>query len=70
MLLLLFVLSSLIGRLEIGGSGRGSGGITFTSRFIPAIHRSLGLDFMRGSVNRSISLKDLYISLMYVGTRS
>ena len=46
-LFLLFVLFSLIGgRLGIGGSGRGSGGGTFTSAFIPTAYRSLGLDFV------------------------
>ena len=70
MLLLLFVLSSLIGRLEISGSGRGSGGGTFTSGFIPATHRSLGLDFVSGGVSELVPSKDLYISLLYVKTRS
>ena len=69
-LLLLFVLSRLIGRLEIGGSGRGSRSRTLISRFVPAIHCSLGLDFVRGGVSRSIPSEDLYISLTYVGIQS
>ena len=69
MLLLLFVLSSLIGRLEIGRSGRGSGGGTLTSGFIPATHCSLGLDFVSVDVSGMIPSEDLYISLSYVRTR-
>ena len=70
MLLLLFVLSSLIGRLGIGGSGRRSGGGTLTSEFIPATHRSLGLDFVSDGVSGLVPSEDLYISLSYVKTRS
>ena len=68
MLLLLFVLSGLIGRLEIGESGRRSGGGTLTS--ILATHRSLGLDFLHGDVSGSVPSEDLYISLSYIGARS
>ena len=68
MLLFLFVLSNLIGRLKIGGSGRESGGGILTSGFVPAIYCSLGLDFVCDGVSRSIPLEDLYISLTYVGT--
>ena len=70
MLLLLFVLSSLFGRLGIGGSGRGSGGGTLTSGFIPAAYRSLGLDFVRGGVSGLVPSEDLYISLSYIRTWS
>ena len=56
MLLLLFVLSSLFGRLRIGGSRRGSRGGTLKSLgVISAIYRPLRLDFMGGGMGRSIS---------------
>ena len=69
MLLLLFVLFSLIGRLGIGGSGRRSGGGTFNSGFIPATHRSLGLDFVSDGVSGLVPSDDLYIGFSYVRTR-
>ena len=68
MLLLFFVFSSLIGTLRIGKSGRESRDGTFTSGFIPTIHGSLGLDFMRNNVSKLIPLEDLYISLTYIET--
>ena len=71
MLLLLFVLSSLLGRLGISGSGRGSGGGTLRSLgVIPAIYRPLCLDFMGGGMGRSISSETAQISLSHVGTRA
>ena len=69
MLLLLFILSSFIGRLAIGEGGRRSGGGTFTSGFIFATHRSLGLDFVSDGVSGLVPSEDLYISLLYVKTR-
>ena len=68
MLLLLFVLSSLIGRLGIGRSGRESRGGTLTS--VLATHHSLGLNFVRGGVSGSVPSEDLYISLSYIKTWS
>ena len=66
MLFLLFVLSSLTGRLEIGGSVCES----FSLGFVPASHRLLCLNFVRGDVSGSTSSEDLEISLLHVGTRS
>ena len=70
MLLLLFVCSIFIGRLEIlGGSGRRSGGEILRSLgVILAIYRPLRLDFMGGSIGRSISLETAQISLSHVRT--
>ena len=71
MLLLLFVLSSLLGRLGIGGSGCGSGGETLRSLgVIPAIYRSLRLDFMGSGMGRLISLETAQICLSHVRTRA
>ena len=68
-LLLLLVFPGLIGRPGIlGRSGYGS----LSLRFVPAIifHHSLGLDFVCGSVGRSISSGDLLVSFSYIKTRS
>ena len=68
-LFLLLFLPSLIRRLGIlGGSRHGS----LSLRFVPAMifYRSLSLDFVCGSMGRSISSRDLLLSLSYVKTRS
>ena len=71
MLLLYLILFGLIGRLRIlSGSRRRRGDGTLSSEFVLAIHRSLGLDFVRDSLSRSTPLEDLYISFSYVGTWS
>ena len=65
--LLFFVFSGLIGRLRIlSGSGHGS----LSLGFIPASHRPLCLDFVRGGVSGSTSSEDLGISFSHVKTRS
>ena len=72
MLLLLFILFTLIGRLRIlGRSGCGSGSGTFRSLgVIPAIYRPFHLDFMGGGMGRSTSLEIAQISRSHVGTRA
>ena len=66
MLFLFFVLSSLMGRLEIGESGHGS----LSLGFVSASYRPLRLDLVRGSVSGSTPLENLEIGLSYIGTRS
>ena len=69
MLLLFLISSGLVGRLGIlGGSGRGSGGGIFSSRFVPTIHHSVGLDFMGGVVSELTFSGDQEISLSYIGS--
>ena len=69
MLFLFFVLPGLIGRLEILGASKHR---NLGFGFVPAMifHCSLGLDFVCGGVERSISLGDLLVSLPYIRTWS
>ena len=64
-LLFLFILSSLIGRLGLWSR---SGGLR-SLKVLSAVYRLLGLNFVRNGVSRSTSLKDLYISLLHIKTR-
>ena len=62
MLLLLFVFPSLIGRFGLQDRSRGLRSFDV----LPAVHRSLSFNFVRGDVSGSTSLEDLYISLSHV----
>ena len=68
-LLLFLVFSGLIGRLGILGKSRYG---SLSLGFVPAMifYCSLSLDFVCGGVGRSIPLRDLLVSLLYVRTRS
>ena len=71
--LLLLILLAFIGRLGIlSGSGGSGCGALKSLGVIPAMvfHRSLGLDFVRGGVSRSILSETTQISLPHIGTRA